>query len=97
MNKTADYYKLQLYNCCKAIEQETGVQFQSWRSVFDHGSYEWDEISDKERKVVTDWLKVQNKGSDLFTTVISDYSALNELLDRDNLNKSCSYLFLKGP
>jgi len=92
MDKTADYYKLQLYNCCKTIEQETGVQFQSWRSVFDFGSYEWDEISDKERKIVTDWLKAQDyEKSDQFTTVISDYSALNELLDRGNLNKNIAF------
>ena len=92
MNKTADYYKLQLYNYRKTIESETGVELQSWRSIFDFGSYEWDEMSAKERKVVTDWLKVQDDGnSDQFTTVVSDYSALNELLGRVNLNKNITF------
>ena len=92
MAKTADYYKFQLYNYCKTIEQETGVHFQSWRSIFDHGSYEWDEMSNKDRKVVTDWLKKTNHlGSDLFSTVINDYSSLNECLNRSNLNKNITF------
>jgi hypothetical protein len=81
--------KTQLYEAILDIRNQTGIPLQSWRSIFDYGSSEWDHISDEQRKAV---LKVlESKDGLSLSSLVQTYRAFNGMTGRLERNKSIKF------